>query len=743
MRKPLLTIIALLTVVSLFAQDKTPYTEKAAQLQKEIWGNSVPEFKTTTVPADMSKEGAVVLARSFSLQRTTGNKLKLLGLASTVKNVKLTTFHERVKINDKSALEAYSTLEYQKKLDKTVSLLITKFKEVNDTYVGAKIIKPDGKEVVVNSSEEVLLKNETKDQKGKLAISDLQIGDILDYYVSTMAISEKGLENGFTDNDNLILLADEYPVLYYSLDFQFNKKLIVKYIYANGAPHFTESTNSAGDMLLSLKIHNMAKYHGQVWTSPYRQYPYIEIGSGFYTVGAGQSVFDRETNTKQSRFESNKTAFEDYYFSESPGFDVAEKKTKDFFKSSKAFKAAPLDSVLKVLYNQWKFNVFCNYDGKELEDVGSMNYRSVKSMNAASDMCMMLTDMKIDHYVLLVASRNGNSLDNAYNIEDMSAMIQINNGAQPMYMCFDDVFTLFNEIPARFQGEKALALKPKRRNSQSFNFTDVGEITLPVTAANKNQVEEQLQVSLVPGNVQKLKVVRTVKQAGEMRRDDQHSLVPVMDVDAGYKNLANGDELEKRLSKSHETKKMAADFNFAFNKEKAEMKKNFTSEIKSQFDQEPEQVENFKIENAALDNSSPVLQYTSSFVLTGLVKKAGSNYIIDAGKLVGSFYKLEEKDRKRAVDVYMPCARSFNYTISIAIPPGFTAKGMEEMTRRKENKTGSFSSTATVNGNTLTITVKRVYANNFEKVANWPMLTELVDMASDFNTQKILFEKKG
>jgi hypothetical protein len=188
---------------------------------------------------------------------------------------------------------------------------------------------------------------------------------------------------------------------------------------------------------------------------------------------------------------------------------------------------------------------------------------------------------------------------------------------------------------------------------------------------------------------------------------------------------------------------MTADFNFAFNKEKAEMKKNFTSEIKSQFDQEPEQVENFKIENAALDNSSPVLQYSSSFVLTGLVKKAGNNYIIDAGKLVGSFYKLEEKDRKRAVDVYMPCARSFNYTINIAIPPGFIPKGMEEMTRRKENKTGSFSSTATVNGNTLTITVKRVYANNFEKVANWPMLMELVDMASDFNTQKILFEKKG
>jgi len=54
------------------------------------------------------------------------------------------------------------------------------------------------------------------------------------------------------------MLANEYPVLYYSLDFQFNKKTNVQYIYANGAPHFIESHNDAGDLLLSLKIKNLA-----------------------------------------------------------------------------------------------------------------------------------------------------------------------------------------------------------------------------------------------------------------------------------------------------------------------------------------------------------------------------------------------------------------------------------------------------------------------------------------------------
>jgi hypothetical protein len=68
---------------------------------------------------------------------------------------------------------------------------------------------------------------------------------------------------------------------------------------------------------------------------------------------------------------------------------------------------------------------------------------------------------------------------------------------------------------------------------------------------------------------------------------------------------------------------------------------------------------------------------------------------------------------------------------------------MEEMTVKKDNKTGSFSSSAVVTGNTLTITVNRVYKNNFEKGADWPLVMDLVDAASNFNSQKILLEKKG
>ncbi len=264
-----------------------------------------------------------------------------------------------------------------------------------------------------------------------------------------------------------------------------------------------------------------------------------------------------------------------------------------------------------------------------------------------------------------------------------------------------------------------------------------------MSSSESNRIEEQLQVNLLPANMQKLQVNRLVKQTGTMRHDDQKTLLPVQDVDNGHMEMVNGEPLTKRLSKVKETKKMGNDYVYSFAKEKEQMSKNFSTEIKGQFDQEPQQLTNFKIINPALDRAKPVFEYSASFVLDNLVKKAGNNYIIDAGKLTGTFLKLDEKDKKRSTDVYMPSSRSFKYTVSIAVPKGYVPRGMEEMTQKKENKTGSFSSVANVKDNVLTITVNRVYNNNFEKASDWPMLLELIEAASSFNDQKILLEKEG
>jgi hypothetical protein len=397
---------------------------------------------------------------------------------------------------------------------------------------------------------------------------------------------------------------------------------------------------------------------------------------------------------------------------------------------------------MRMLYNQWKFQIFCEYSGEELDDVNGMNYRRINSQYSTIVMSMMLTDLGVDHDVLFVSSRYSNTLDNVFTMGDFDMGIRINNNdVNPMYMFFESVTTHFNEI--RFQGERAAVSHPKRHNVQLYSLADRLETELPVTSAEKNYQQETMHVSLLADNMQKLKVERTVKLSGALRNDAQKLLIPVQDVDSALMHLVNGETLEKRLSKVKKTKKMGDDYRFVFNKEREEMKKNFTTEIKNNLDQEPEQITDLKIIKPALDSSNAVFEYSATFVLNNLVKKAGNSFIVEAGKLTGLFLRLEDKDKKREQDVYMPAVRTFKYDINIAIPTGYSATGVDEFNVNKTNATGMFSSAAKVNGNTLTITVTQTYSHLFEKAADWPRLTELMQTASDFNDRKILLEKKG
>jgi len=748
MKRALLLIACSLSITSLFAQtdkDKKNYADRAAQLQTDIWGNPIPEFKLTTAPANFSKESAVILARSYSLSRASSGKLKFgHAIGITTRTTKFSIFHERVKINDKTALESYSTLEYQKKLDKSTSEGFAKYVNTNNTYIGAKVLKPTGKEVIVNSSEEVLINNEKKDQKGKLAIPDLQVGDILDYYICKEDVADKDEGNAYKDNDNLFFLVDEYPVIYYSIDFQFNKKIRVRTIYANGAQHFEENQNNEGDQLFSLKLHNIPKYQSQLWTSAFRQYPYIEIGSAY--DDPLDKIIDKNGFEENSpMLQAQKYTYEHTFAENDYPISLVLNKYKDYFKSKKALKSTPLDSAMKIMYAVWKFDTFCSFiGGGPLSDFPSWKYRRASSKVNTAHMCMMLTDQKIDFDVLVVAQRHSNSLENVFNYEDFDALIRI-NGEKPMYMCFDDVVTHFNEIPERYQGEKVIVLHPQRRSFKEYTFTEGNEEILPKSTSEENNIEEHLNVSLTAQDMQKLKIERTVREIGSVRHDDQKTILGSDDVDEGLRQAVNGSDVENRFKGGYITasKKVIAELKAVVAKEASEKGKNFNTEIKDKYDQEPEGVTNCKVISYGMDATTPVFEHTETFILKNLVKKAGNNYIIDAGKLTGGFLTLEEKDKKRDKDIYMTSARSFKYAIVIDIPLGYAPKGMEELTQNKSNKTGSFTSSATVKGNKLTISVNRVYKNNFEKASDWPLLVDVINTASDFDSKKILLEKQN
>ncbi|MFT3910364.1 MAG: hypothetical protein QM737_13145 [Ferruginibacter sp.] len=195
MKKTTTLALLLFAAINVKSQTKNEkeYREHSKEIAAEIWGTKAPEFAVSNVPDQYKNESAVIIAKSITMINTAKKKRPIFGSQITDKLTYDNSIHLRVKINDKAALNEFSYIEYEKQLVRnTRQGWGAKMYNQEYTFVGAKVIKPSGEETIVNGDEEVLTVNEDKTKKGKLAISGLQVGDILDYYVREEVITEMG-----------------------------------------------------------------------------------------------------------------------------------------------------------------------------------------------------------------------------------------------------------------------------------------------------------------------------------------------------------------------------------------------------------------------------------------------------------------------------------------------------------------------------------------------------------------------
>jgi hypothetical protein len=725
------------TTASIAQNKEVKYDDRSAEIQKEIWDNPSQPFTVTQVPSAMDSESAVIIARSFEVINSAKSKLKF-GLGFTQRITYQTTIHERVKINDKAALDDYSTLEYTKKLDLTYSRGFLKLYNKTDSYIGAKIIKPDGTESIVNTNEEVFTKNESRDKEGKLAISNLQVGDILDYYIRVEKMQEADNE---VQGPYTFLMGGDYPMLYYNARLQLDEHVGVEYISANGAPPFKESKNDDGDIVLELIQQNLPKYQSTLWTSPLRQYPYISLQYKFVTKAEDNHTHFNRGEVKHGYLSDDlvdqfNKAIESQSSSLFNFYPLT--LTENYFGGAKKMKDIPQDSIVKVLYNAWRYSTFCSFATDDINMSNDINYNYANSLIGAINLSRMLTSLDIDNTIYLVCSRNSTSLKNVMTMGDFDALVKVTAGKQ-YWLAFDDIVTQFNEIPSRFQGEDAITMQAEKQK-KSVRYS-VGRGKVPVTAAGENTITENINVSLDPSNMQLLKIDRTCQQTGALRHNDQKQLLLMEDIEGDLATTITQKKLLERLSADKKSQKLVDEFSAAFAKERSNQKSYFIDEIDQQYNNKPKDISGFAIQQAALFNSKAPFEYSTSFSMENFVKKAGNNYIIEAGKLVGDYQKVDDKERIRNIDVYMPCARTLNWEITINIPKGYNVKGVNEMNRSISNEAGSFNCTATTDGSAVKIKVSRTYINNFEKAEAWSKLLEMMDMFYNFTTQKILLEK--
>jgi hypothetical protein len=321
---------------------------------------------------------------------------------------------------------------------------------------------------------------------------------------------------------------------------------------------------------------------------------------------------------------------------------------------------------------------------------------------------------------------------------DMTVMLRVNL-PKPIYFTCENMFTCPGYIPAAIEGQPCPEVHPK----SMYNGQVVGlDTKLPLSTAEDNQQQENLEVKLNGADMQLLHVKRHTVLKGKMKEGEQLRLLNFEDC---YESERNALHVERsimdELKKARRSKNVSEDYATALQKARESLKDRFKEEISSEFEKDPKDLLAWKVDNPGLRNAAPDLIYTTEFTVDGLMQRAGNNLILNIGKVVNSPLKLKPSQRTRKVDIYMPYARTLDCTVAFDIPQGYTVQGVDKLNKTLNNDCGSVTTSAQVQGNQLMVHFRRIYRHDQETADKWPQLLAIIDAATDFADQKVLLKK--
>ncbi len=753
--KHLLGLFALLLSLSAAGQNED-YKQMADDLEQRIFGTPDTAFASNTIPDFYKTESAVILAKKISMEtssRKAGSIFFNRG-TRTVFNF-LNIYREKILLNDKSALEEYSELTFTQLQQKNRTIVGN---HKNYSFVNIRVIKPNGTIQKVNVDEAAVALG-GKENKKKIAIPGLSVGDIVDFY-SVKYYDIHAADKESLPDETTLVLAEDYPVINFELSFLFDERFAAHYQTINGSPDFTVTRNEDNSNFLLLKARHLPKLKNILWYSIPRQIPIVRIKystdpivrKGYPTIRKGEMVkgtnYENFIESGLGRIASDIFASQTNkaYFNYSKGFADFRIKFVDAYKKyKKAHPAADnTDSLISYLhrYTIWEGS-YTHFTMETDFSTPFVEYNLYQQLVGCLRFAYTLEkEYKIPSSIVIVAGRNSVTRENIFDVTDLSVMVRAGQKKE-RYFYFGTSLYRENEIPASFQGESAKVIYFDFGRI-SIDFDQGQVVTLPQSSHRDNVKTETLRVKLDETDPQLLAIYRNQKTSGVQRREQQGwlGLFEDMATETGrsveeYQTLT---DIHKERDKK--SKKEVEELTSLINKARTEKKKAFESEIESSYGVAAKELKDFKVVSLGASPAQPVFEMEENFVMEGWVKKAGNNYIVDAGKLITEQLELKPDQRERKISVYMPYPRSYSYQVELEIPEGFTAEGLDKFNRKVENASGGFVTTAKVESNKVVINAEKWYTKAWEPVESWPNITAFIDAAFQFTKEKILLRKK-
>lgn len=702
-------LVQLLTL-SVNADEKADYLKLAQKVRQEVWSSTPADFQKRTVPDRYKNASAVIL--SYYRELSTDYYRK--ATADLVLNLRLTrqidcTDMERmlIQINDKKALKDYSEFTFKTKSRKWT----WGYHHKTQTVLGIRVIKKNGnvQEVSLDDYVDVKEGKNDKDLSQKIAVPGLEVGDCIDVF----SLDQIDTQEQQLDPFYFVLRQDE-PVLYTKVHCVLDQSLATVYRTMNGAPDFTQTTDKDKNAVLDMVMDKPVDAESSIWYNSLEQSPFIEM----YITPTKAKVAVVEKAMRQKGVRGNPDV--------TPILQDDWKLLKSYV-SKGGYSPAGLPSTYKSVFKSAK------KEGMSAEEKADRIYSfeyvsSGSSQRAFNTVANYLRKLGVEIEMGITTPFGALPVDKLINYNSTSWFFRL-KGTDVYY--FPGTYPkVASEIPYIYQGRKAYM-----QDSEE-------QITIPVSQAEDNKSVNDMVVKL---DGTKLDISRKVTYSGEQKMYGQSLVSPdntlfgSSQLEAYWRYLKYDD----KDPYSCYTKKESVELKGAFNEYRKNAIDPFKAEISSYHDADPVQVGGYGVDCVGIRRDSSNFVYHVDYVMDGMVKRAGNNYLLSVGKLIGSSLKLEGKDRERIDDVWRKMAFVDEWNIEIPLPQGYkvSAEALKKIETSVANECGEFTVKATAGNESVKVYVRKCFAHRVEPVSNWSKLLALVDACSAFADKQMVIAK--
>ena len=712
-----------LVLCFLLASSLNSFSQNKGEIKDFFWGKT-DEFKSSyTIPEKWKNESAVIIS-----------KFEFFDYHKFGMNVTYTSaIRKRIKLLDAAAVKEFSEFSFNDKFYSTKGFSY----KVGSNSIGIKIVKPGGIEILIDTDKE----SKTMDKEKKIAISNLEIGDILDYYYYSIEPFKSAFELGFEPVETT--LGDVYPIMDMKLKFQTENDFFVNFNTYNGAPDLKEiPTSNSGERKYELVAKDLEKNDFPRWFYPLVELPCYKFQVFFARSGTFEARAEAFLSEKESLIKktvSKEDVFNYYNDKFMPNGDLGQ--INNFVKG-KTFSSD--EEEVREVYYFTRHEYFTQYIEASVIKDANIFYPYVLYKNPIflgtqvafiNHFMAYLKKKDIGYDIIVGTNRFNGPIEDLLIQKNLTVLLRVNT-PNPIYLEYFTPFTGADQFNHNLENTAAFALEVSRGRK----VVDTKSITLPSSTVKDNVSKIVSNVSLSE-DLSSLKVNRVSSYFGHFKESQQSDKLYFYDyVNEDYEKYGTEPVLDKVRNKKKQ-EQYRNEFNAIINKSKEKQKESLKKDVTDEIGFEIEDHQ-LTFNNTGRFGKNVPLVYTEDFIIkNNLIKKAGANYIIEIGKMITSQVEIEKKEKDRTNNIYLAFPKSYENEIVFEIPNGYSISGLDKLNKKVENETGEFISTAEVVDNKLTIKTTKQYKNYFEPNSNWNKMIAFLDAAYQFTQEKILLKK--